>query len=156
MQDNKIKQYIKDLLSVFPEYIVSPEDEEKIKHDRAQWMAGKLTLKKFRKAKVTEKTKLDILQKIRMSVKENKPIHLIVCLGGYKHFWNPSAPRADWAEFFNLVFMTEYVAPVLKIYPPGVILDYESEDAIMPVIDNYPEEHLDAYAGSFRELISIY
>lgn len=155
-QNNEIKQYLTGLLTVFPEYAISPEDEKKISQDRTQWMAGKLTLKKFRKAKVAEKTKEDILQKIRMSIRENKPVHLIVCLGGYKHFWNPSFPQADWAELFNLAFMTEFAAPILKVHPPGVILDYESEDAIMPTIDNFPEESLDAYARSFRDLIAVY
>lgn len=156
MPNNEIEQYIKNLFDVFPEYKITDEDEKEIKKDKAQCMAKKLLLKKFRKAKVAEKTKEDIHQKVRMSIESNKPLYLIVCFGGYKHFWNSSFPEADWAELFNLAFMTEYAAPILKVHPPGVILDYESEDVIMPIIDNYPEEYLDIYAESFRKLISVY
>lgn len=156
MLDNKIEQYIESLLTVFPEYAVTEEDEGKIKKDKAQWITGKLLRKKFRKAKVADSTREDILHKIKTSIEENKPLHLIICFGGYKHFWNPSFPEVDWAELFNLAFMADYVAPILKVHSPGVILDYESEDVIMPLIDNYPEESLNAYAKSFQELILVY
>lgn len=153
---NKVPDYLKSLLN-FPQYVMSPEDRELIKSvSLDNWIAVKILRKRFRRSKVVENTKEDIKKKVELSIKEGKPIYLIVCFGGYKHFWNSSHPQVDWAEFFNLSFMSEFVAPILANYKPGVILDYESEDVILPLIDNYPEESLDNYAESFKKLLEIY
>lgn len=152
-----VTDYLKGELGNFPSYELKPEDEEKIKISGLdRWITNKLLVKRFRKAKVAEKTAEEIFKKVQLSTKENKPLYLILGFGGYKNFWNSSYPEVDWAEFFNLRFMSEYVAPVLVAYAPGVSLEYESEDIILPLIDNYPEESLEAYARSFKELTNIY
>lgn len=154
---NKYIEFIKSNLYTFPTYELSADDKKIIQLGQLdKWITKKLLLKRFRKARVEESTRNDIIQKVAISIKENKPIYLIVCFGGYKHFWNPSHPDVDWAELFNLRFMSEFVSPILKAYSPGVILDYESEDVILPLIDNYPEDRLDSYAKSFKKLINIY
>lgn len=153
---NEVQDYFKNLLR-FPQYSESTEDQKLIKSEgMAHFITGKLLRKKFRKAKVADNTREDVQKKVELSIKEKKPLYLIICFGGYKHFWNPSHPEVDWAELFNLRFMSEYVAPILMVHPPGVILDYESEDVIIPLIDNYPEMASDSYAESFRNLLKFY
>lgn len=49
--------------------------------------------------------------------------------------------------------MREYVLPILAVYDPGVILEYESEDIILRLMDNYPEDASEKYSGSFEDLI---
>ena len=83
-------------------------------------------------------------------------MHFIAAFGGYKHFWNPSYPEVDFAELFNLRFMSEYLSPILEAHEPGVVLEYESEDVILTAMDNYPPRDLDRYSESFRELIKMY
>jgi hypothetical protein len=135
---------------------LSEEDKKSIiKTSLAEWITAKLVSGKFRKAPLAPKTRQDIYGKVADSIKKQEPIYLIICFGGYKHYWNPSHPNVDWAEMFNLQFMLDYVRPVLKAYPPGVKLDYEAEDFILPQMNNYPEEKLDAYADSFQGLLNF-
>lgn len=152
----KVQDYLESLLK-FSAYENSKEDLALIKLEGLDnWITGKLLRKRFRKSKVVENTKEDIKKKVELSIKEKKPLYLIICFGGYKHFWNLSHPEVDWAELLNLNFLSEYVSPILANYKPGVILDYESEDVIIPLIDNYPDSAFDSYAESFRELLKIY
>lgn len=153
---NDLNLYLKSLLT-FPRYINFQEDEKLIKDGNLEdFITGKLFRKKFRKSKIAENTKEEIIKKVKLSIEGKEPIHIIICFGGYKHFWNPSHPYVDWAELFNLNFLSEYLSPILQNYKPGVVLDYESEDVIIPLIDNYPGSATDSYAESFRELIKIF
>lgn len=140
----------------FPGYILSSNDESAIQSNKTGWIVSKLFKKEFRKAKVHPETEADIIKKVELSIENKLPLHLIISFGGYKHFWNPSYPEVDFAELFNLRFMSEYVAPILKVHEPGVVLDYESEDTIITWMDNYPPKDLDRYAESFRELMKDY
>ena len=147
-------EHLKGLFN-FKNVELSSKDKRIIALDKARWITGKLTSKSFRKAKLDPVTEKDIFNKVKKCIDENKPIYLIILFGGYKHFWNQSYPEIDFAELFNLHFMADYVAPILAVHQPGVILDYESEDVIM-WMDNYPETALDSYATSFKSLIKIF
>lgn len=154
---NEVKNYINDLVNVFPRYILNKRDEEMIKKKGlARWITKMILRKRFRKTKIFEQTQKDIFKKVDLSIKKQKPLHFIILFGGYKHFWNSSYPEIDWAEFFNLRFMSEFFAPILELHKPGVILDYGSEDVIITLMDNYPETDLDKYTASFNELIRFY
>jgi hypothetical protein len=156
MDENLVKGWLKTAFD-FPDYELTLNDKKQLKYwGKPLWIANKLFVKEFRKAAVHEDTKKDIMQKVTLSVVKDIPIYLIIAFGGYKHFWNPSYPEVDFAELFNLRFMSEYVAPILKVHEPGVILDYESEDVIITWMDNYPRRDIDAYAKSLRELMGIY
>jgi hypothetical protein len=137
-------------------YIVSEEDKKNIaKSSLADWVTAKLVSGKFRKAPIFPQTRQIIHDNVVQTIKKNEPFYLIICFGGYKHFWNPSHPNVDWAELFHLHFMIDYVRPILSVYQPGVILDYESEDYILPHMNNYPEKRSDAYEDSFRSLVNF-
>ena len=150
-----VKAHLNYLLD-FPGGELSQVDSQSAKTNKPLFILDKLLNKKFRRAPVHPERRKDIEAKVNMSIKANEPIYLIICFGGYKHFWNASHPKIDFAELFNLHFMSEYVAPILKVHEPGVVLDYESEDVIIPAIDNYPKKSLDEYSASFRALLSAY
>jgi hypothetical protein len=145
-----------DGIKTFPQYELTASDTDSLNRDKAEWITKRLTSKRFRKAKVNDETLADLKKKVRQSIEQNKPIYLLLLFGGYKHFWNPSYPEIDFAEVFNLRFMYEYAAPILAAHTPGVILDYEAEDVIIPWMDNYPEADIDRYAASFKKLIELY
>lgn len=154
---DKLQKYIDNLATSFPRYSLSDEDKKMIEmKGKTEWITKMLLRKKFRKTKIFEETRKDILKKVALSIKEERPLYFIILFGGYKHFWNSSYPEVDWAEFFNLNFMSEFLAPVLEVHRPGVILDYGSEDVVMTLMDNYPETDLDKYAESFEEMIKFY
>jgi hypothetical protein len=153
---NRIKEidkFLNDYIFKFPDYILNSMDKKEVDFDQAKWLVNKIYRKKFRKSKIDKNNFNDIYTKINHSIQENQPIHFSILFGGYKHFWNKSAPLVDWSELFNLRFMSEFVAPILATYKKGVVLDYASADVILTMMDNIPKEDLNTYAESFEKLI---
>jgi len=150
-----VQQYLQALLTEPVSYILTEEEVKKTTHDKVGYIFDKLMRKKFRR-RVSEETRSTIAEKIKRSVAENRPIHFTIPFGGYKHYWNNSYPEPDWAEAFHLTWMYEYIAPILAAHEPGVILEYISEDLILPRMNNYPDEAIDSYAQHFRKLIAWY
>lgn len=149
-------QYLKKILFDFEPYIVSPKEKRIIENNLKEFINQKILRKKFRKQKLVSTTINSISNKIELSVKREKPLHFLIFFGGYKHFWNPSAPEIDWAEIFNLNFLSEWVAPVIAVYKPGVVIEFVSEDWIMERMDNYSSQDLEKYCQSFSKLINIF
>jgi len=118
--------------------------------------AARLLFRKGFRRRVSLERRLAIESKIRRSIEEDRPLGLVVPFGGYKHFWNPSAPLVDWAEVFHLEFMIHHLTPLTSVIPAGVRIEYVSEDFIVPLMDNYLPADLDRYAESFRALVSRY
>jgi hypothetical protein len=145
-----------DSLTSFTPYEVTAKDERALVMDRESWIVRKLLRKPFRRGPLHPDAMEDVRLKVRRSLSDSEPIYLIICFGGYKHFWNSSHPYVDYAELFNLSFMTRFLAPILAVHEPGAILDYESEDLVLPLIDNYPPGALEKYASSFRALVEQY
>ena len=150
------KQYLENLLNSQNIYDYSPKEVKQIKAAPLDYIVNKLTRKKFRRRKLVDKTREEITKKIQISIDENKPIHFVIPFGGYKHFWNHSYPEPDWAEVFNMVYITEFVLPVLGVHKPGVIVEYVSEDLMMARMDNFPQEDLNKYSIAFKKLIEKY
>ncbi len=153
---NDANIYLKDVLANFNDYSVSGDDKKAIERDLSVFIAQKLLRKKFRKQKLFDSTIADVTNKIKLSVQAINPVHIVIFFGGYKHFWNPSAPEVDWAEVFNLNFLSEWAAPIAASYKPGVIIEFVSEDWILERMNNYKTEDLDRYAGSFKKLIDSF
>jgi hypothetical protein len=147
--------YLQSLLSRIEPYLPLPDEQIKLEQNKAEFIVAKMTRKKFRRRAWPE-TKQDLLKRVTARLKQNQPIHFVMPFGGYKHFWNPSHPEPDWAELFHLRYMTDYVLPILAAHQPGVILEYISEDLILPLMNNYPLEALEAYSAAFQQLILWY
>lgn len=148
-----MEEYLRNLLTHFTPYILS-DDENKI--PKNNFIVQKLTRKRFRKQKIYPNELEKIINKVNLSINENKPIHLIIPFGGYKHFWNISYPQPDWAELFTLKFLTDWLSPVIAIHKPGAIVEFISEDVILTRMDNYPKEALDEYTKNFVLLLQTY
>ncbi len=72
----KYKKFLTEQLK-FKDYVFLTDDEKKIKNQgKAEWLTGKITAKKFRKASVKENTREDILKKIDSD---------IISLGNFKN-----------------------------------------------------------------------
>ncbi len=76
--------------------------------------------------------------------------------GGYKHFAIRSFPNPNWAEFFNLAFIREWLAPILSVRTEGIYVEYESEDIILEIANGYLQKDLDAYSKEFTALINLF
>ena len=148
-----IQSFINQQLS-FPTYALGDEEARNIaKSGIVPYLTKKLLSNRYRKSTPSPDVAASITRNIQQSVKEEKPIHLTIPLGGYKKWQLGSAPTTDWSEFFHLRYMLEYMAPVAAAYKPGVLLDYFSNGWMAKVISFYSDEDLAAYTKSFRELI---
>mgnify|MGYP001611467960 CR=1 FL=1 len=153
---NNVNAYLLDLFTKQSEYTISLGEKKTILRNMAQFLIDKLTRKKYRRHTLTPQTLNSVSEKVNNSVKEEKPIHLVIPFGGYKHFWNPSHPEPDWAELFSLRYILDLVSPLLSVYGPGVIVEYVSEDMILNRMNNYPVEALEKYSEVFNNLINWY
>lgn len=147
--------YLAQLLTNIEPYSLTSDERKKVTRDKPGFIMDKLMRKRFRR-RISDETRKTTAEKVAARVQANQPIHIIIPFGGYKHFWNPSHPETDWAELFHFRWMTECVAPILAAYEPGVILEYVSEDLILPRMNNYPDEALEAYTTTFRKIMEWY
>jgi len=147
-----VVQYMEDLSGkgTFEAEFVAGSDGE-----RVAFILKQLLRKPFRR-RVSIDTRLRMARKIASCVQLDRPIVFTIPFGGYKHFWNPSHPRPDWAEHFHVRMMIDYVSPVLAAHSAGVSIEYISEDLIVPRMNNYPLEATEEYARCFRELLDWY
>lgn len=154
--EQHINEYLHQLFDSVAPYEMPADEKKKADRDPVGYAVEKLTRKKFRRRRLAPATLEGIRKKIEISFDEHRPIHFVVPFGGYKHFWNPSHPEPDWAEVFNFRYLTDFVAPALAVHQPGVIIEYMSEDMILPRMNNYPSEALDRYSEVFSRLIDWY
>lgn len=151
----QVNEYLRQNLTSIAPYLLTPSELDHVAHDKASFITAKLMRKKFRR-RISEETRQKSYEKVKDRLRSSRPIHLVAGFGGYKHFWNPSYPEPDWAELFHLRWMTDFVLPILAVYEPGVTVEYLSEDMILPRMNNYPDEALDAYCVALRKAMDWY
>lgn len=150
------QNYLKGLFNFSSVYNPPENNIEMEIENRKNFIVQKLLRKKFRKQKLHPNTVIDITKKVESSVDQNIPLHFVIPFGGYKHFWNPSHPEPDWAEFFTFHSLTEWLAPVLAVYQPGATIEFISEDLILPRMNNYPPATIEQYAKIFALLLETF
>jgi len=109
--------------------------------------------KKFRKWKVDEVTEARTVKVIDLAMEGNKPLEVIYPQGGYKLWRFKSFPEVDWAEFFNISYVIEYLFPIAEIYKPGIKLYYYMHSLVPELHDNLKTEDINAYLESFENLL---
>ncbi len=111
--------------------------------------------KKFRKYSVTLEFQENIKSAISAGIKNNKPIEFVWVFGGYKLHSLEESPYVDWAELFSMMYFVDWLSPILKIYKPGVFFDFYSDDVIVPIMNNVPQDDVSKYVASFRKLLDF-
>lgn len=111
--------------------------------------------KKFRKYSVNPEYQDHIRSAIKLNLDKNEPIKFTLAFGGYKLWRLKESPLVDWAELFSLIYYVNWVKPIAEIYKPGIWFDFFSDDVVVPLIDNIPEEDLKTYRRSFLELLDF-
>ncbi|MEO8581782.1 MAG: hypothetical protein ABI425_04405 [Patescibacteria group bacterium] len=114
---------------------------------------SKLTSKKFRKSKMEGDCVTRTKEAIRLRIEKKEPISIVYPQGGYKLWRFPSSPTVDWAEFFNISYLVEYIAPIAKMYEHGVQITYYMHTLLMELHDNLTTEEIQAYVDSFDHLL---
>lgn len=135
-------------------YSLTAKDKKEITESGIQkYIFSKLSSKRFRKWKMTDTCVDRVNKAISIAINENKPLQVIFFQGGYKLWRLPSTPEADWAEFFNIAYLIEYIAPVVEAYKPGVNLTYYMHTLLMEMHDNLTTKEIKAYVDSFQNLL---
>lgn len=117
---------------------------------------SRIFLRRFRKYATTQAVKDFVKDRLTNIVNKSLPLRFVPSFGGYKHWWSPTYPKTDWAEVFNVKFLLEYLAPIYNSYKKEVSIEYESEEVILAELNNIPQDGLDAYTESFRDLLRVY
>lgn len=147
------QQYLEERLKRCAHYELSLRDQEILKRTGIKnFIFEQITRKKFRRWKLPDAAQLRINDTLDYCLSEQKPIFFRFRFGGYKLWRLQSQPEVDWAEFFALAHYSEYLAPVIAIYKPGVRLLFMSGSDFVERLDNVPKSDTEAYKNSFQML----
>lgn len=148
------QKYLSQLLTTTSKYELTNEDRVLLESvGIEQYIFTKLSSKKFRKTKMDDDCTSRTKEAVRLRVQKNEPITIVYPQGGYKLWRFPSSPTVDWAEFFNIAFVLEYIAPIANSYKPGVNIVYYMHTLLMELHDNLTTEEIQAYVDSFNQLL---
>lgn len=148
----KAQQYLENQLKLAGIYQLSEEDNKLLKQGVVSFAIQKLMLKKFRKWKLDPSCIERTQKAVELQVEKNEPIKVIYFQGGYKLWRFPSSPEVDWAEFFNIAYVLNYLAPLATAYKPGIDLTYYCHTLLMETHDNLTTKEIKAYMDSLDRL----
>lgn len=149
-----VQTYMSNLLEGAGEYALMDFDVEIIEKKGLQsYIVSKLFSKKYRKWKLDQQC-IDLVEnEVDEALTKDRPIDVFFAQGCYKLWRVESAPRANWAEFFNLAYLIAYVAPIAAAYKRGVNLTYYFLTVLPQTHNNLSESEVVAYLESFQALI---
>lgn len=136
------------------EYALTDQDVKIIEKKGIQdYLLTKLYSKKFRKWHLDDKCKKIVQDEVDLSLTNDKPLKIFFAQGSYKLWRIASAPKGNWAEFFNLFYLISYLAPLAAAYTRGVELTYYFLTVLPQVHNNLSESEVLVYKDSFQKLI---
>ncbi|MBU0619214.1 hypothetical protein KKD62_03185 [Patescibacteria group bacterium] len=151
------EDYLKNRLKNCSSYILNDADKAFLKnHGVEAFVYKKLTWKKFRKWKLESECIERTKKTIHLALSKNEPLKVVFPIGGYKLWRLASWPEVDWAEFFNIAYILEYLSPLAAVYKPGVIFSYYVHTLLMEKHDNLTTKEIKQYMVSFGALINFF
>jgi hypothetical protein len=147
-----VQGYLDNQLKNAGNYQLTSDDQKLLNQDVSKFAMAKLMSKKFRKWKLDPGCIERTQKAIDIKIEKNEPIKVIFFQGGYKLWRFPTSPESDWAEFFNLAYVLNYIAPLATVYKPGVELTYYCHTLLMETHDNLTTEEIKIYMDSFAHL----
>jgi hypothetical protein len=83
-----------------------------------------ISARRFRRTSLDEVSWRDTRTKVIAKVAREEPIEFSVPFGCYKNVAAPTAPAPDWAELFNVAYLSEYACNIANSYLPGVTITF--------------------------------
>lgn len=149
-----VPDFLSELLTKSGHYKLNPDDTALLEQNGInEFIYSKLTSKKFRKFKMDEACIVRTKNAIHLRTENNEPINIVYPQGGYKLWRLPSSPTVDWAEYFNISYVLEYVASIAAAYKPGVHIVYFMHTLLMELHDNLTVDEIQDYVDSFENLL---
>lgn len=143
--ENKLKNCAKYKLS-------SREKNDLEKTGIRRFLFTLITRKSFRRWKLPDLARERIERVLDFCLTNREPIIFRFRFGGYKLYQLKSAPEVDWAEFFSIAYYSEYLAPIIAVYPYGVKLMFILEDSGIEQMNNLSKSEMYSYYESFKKL----
>lgn len=153
----QVQEHIYELLKTSALHQLTHQDQEVIDRIGLEtYITRRLFSKKFRKWKLDPACIERTNQAITAKITANKPLTIIYPQGGYKLWRLPSSPHADWAEFFVVAYLMEYIAPIASAYKPGVKLVFYLHTLLMELHDNLTTDEISKYIDSLQKIITAF
>ena len=149
-----VQEYLDQNIFTFPSPVSVGFDDPREKLENRIFRI--LTNSTFRSGPLTEDISKMIKTKIALSVKESKPITLIVGMGGGRGINTLGHPGINWAEIFHLKFLFDQLGKITKIFEPGVLIEFCTDDYAVELINNYKKEDIDVYHYEFGAAMSFF
>ena len=149
--EERVDNYIKNRMLDFDNIVVPKLNRDKLEED----ILTRLCAKKWCHVSQTDAAREFTRQKLKTILDKNLPFIFSFCFGGYKHWWTDASPCPDWAELYNLKYLYEYLAPITALWDKGVVLEYESEEVGIELMNNVPDSYQKEYTKVFKKLIQF-
>lgn len=120
----------------------------------SRYIVNKLLSKKFRKWRLDVECLLNIEEEVSAAIDDVRPIRIFFAQGAYKLWRVKSSPKVNWAEFFNISYLLQYIAPIAKVYNPGIELTYFFLTVLPQTHNNLSSEEIASYQQSFENLLN--
>ncbi len=152
-----VVKFLKEYIHDDSDYNLEKNEEKTILHQGlVSFIFDKLNSSKYRASKTESGYKQKIVDKIRLSVDHQIPIHITLPFGATKNPYLKTAPQVDWAEVFNIAYIRNYLKPIAAAYNKGVILEYISVAVFEKEVNYIPVTDTDLYDKQFSQLIAYF
>lgn len=144
--------------------LLSPRVETTYEHWKSEIRSGKkladliarrLLAKKFRKSPLDAQLISRVTQTVSHCLNTDAPLRIFVPFGGYKSPASPEFPWAGWAELFAVAGLSAIVAPICEFHRAGAVVEFSSDELIVPRLTGAPRPVLDRYQADFDRVLSL-
>ena len=129
--------------------------EQKIlqREGQKEFLRAQVLTRKYRKQAADSTAQERITEAIDLAVAGNKPLRFLHTMGGYKVWRVPSRSEVDWADFFNIAYLLQYLSGIAAGYAPGVSLTYYLYTLLPERHNNLTAAEITSYVDSFTALV---
>jgi hypothetical protein len=115
----------------------------------------RLLAKKFRKSPLASQLIYRVTQTVSHCLSTDTPLRIFVPFGGYKSPASPEFPWAGWAELFAVAGLSAIVAPICEFHAAGAVVEFSSDEMIVPRLTGAQRPILDMYKADFDRVLSL-
>jgi hypothetical protein len=107
------------------------------------------------KSPLNDKVISGVTRTVACCLETPAPVRLFVPFGGYKSPASPEFPGVGWAEIFAVAGLAEIVAPICAFHLAGAVVEFSSDELIVPRLTGAPCPVLDRYRADFERVLDL-
>ncbi|MBN8232597.1 hypothetical protein JYK02_34275 [Corallococcus macrosporus] len=153
----RVAQHLRSRLETSAHHTLTPQEQTVLdKEGLRAFLIKQVLSKKFRKWSVDADTQQNIARVVDAALKTQQPLSFVLPMGGYKIWRIPSSPEVDWAEFFGIAHILQYLSSIAAGYAPGVHMQFFMYTFLPQRHDNMSEASIERYVASFQALLDAF